>query len=85
MIKGSRKNHIRKKSSTYFNFAKFEKLLDNLRKKGVDVTSVDYPVNNLKSHRDFKYFFENFSHQEIKSQLLFYCNQFDEFLENSDR
>ncbi len=78
MLKGSQRGKSRKRSTPYFNFLKFEKLLDKLQQQGVNVTSVDYPVKNLKKHNHFKYFFENFSEQQIKAQLTFYAKQFEE-------
>ena len=81
MIKDTRNNRNRKKGSPYFNFGKFERLLDRLKQQGVDVTSLDYPVKNLKKYNHFKYYFENFSEQQIKTQLTFYAKQFEEFPE----
>ncbi len=78
MIQYRRKKDTRKKGSTYFNFSKFERLLDGLRANGVKVTADSFQINNLKSYQDFGYFFETFSNQEIKSQLLFYKYQLDE-------
>jgi hypothetical protein len=81
MIKNIQRNRDRKKSSPYFNFIKFERLLDKLRQQGIDVTSVDYPVKNLKKYNHFKYYFDNFSEQQIKTQLTFYAKQFEELLD----
>ncbi len=78
MIQYRHKKDTRKKGSAYFNFSKFERLLDGLRAKGVKVTADSFQINNLKSYQDFGYFFETFSNQEIKSQLLFYKYQLDE-------
>ncbi len=77
-FKSSRTKQLKKKGSIYFNFSKFEKLLDGLRYKGINILSDDYPVASLKAYKDFEYFFDNFADQEIKIQLLFYRNQFDE-------
>ncbi len=81
MLKGSRRSKGKRKGTPYFNFLKFEKLLDNLQQQGVNVTSVDYPVKNLKKFNHFKHFFENFSEQQIKAQLTFYAKQFEEIAE----
>ncbi len=78
MIKGSRRNRTKRRNAPYFNFGKFEKLLDNLQQQGINVTAVDYPVKNLKKYNKFKYFFENFTEQQIKTQLTFYSRQFDD-------
>ena len=78
MIKGSQKSRFRKKSAPYFNFIKFEKALDKLQRQGIDVTPVDYPIKNLKKFNNFKHFFENFSEQQIKTQLTFYAKQFED-------
>lgn len=78
MIKGSRRFRNRRKGAQYFNFPKFEKLLDQLLQQGINVTSVDYQVKNLKKYSHFKYYFENFSEQQIKTQLTFYAKQFEE-------
>ncbi len=84
MIKGRRKVKNRKKGIPYFNFGKFEKALDNLLEKGIDITSVEYPVKNLKKFNDFKHFFDNFSEQQIKAQLTFYSKQFEDTFEKSE-
>lgn len=76
---GNYQAKVKSGSTPYFNFIKFEKLLDELRKQGVDVTDVDYPVKNLKKFQDFEHFFENFSEQQIKSHLTFYTKQFEDF------
>ncbi|MBT4089116.1 MAG: hypothetical protein HN580_04215 [Deltaproteobacteria bacterium] len=77
MIQYRRKKDPKKKGTTYFNFSKFERLLDGLRASGIKVTADDYQISNLKSYQDFEYFFETFSNQEIKAQLLFYQCQLD--------
>ena len=78
MIQYRRKKDTKKQGSTYFNFSKFERLLDGLRANGIMVTADDFQIDSLKSYHDFGYFFETFSNQEIKSQLLFYKCQLDE-------
>ena len=78
MIKGSSKNDLRKKSAPYFNFIKFEKALDKLQQQGFNVTAVDFPVKELKKFNSLRYYFENFSEQQIKTQLTFYAKLFDE-------
>ena len=84
MIRSVRKGQSKKKGTIYFNFSKFERLLDKLRKRGEDVTSDEYTVKNLRSFKDFGYYFQNFTDQEIKIQLLFYRMQFCEPLYDSD-
>jgi len=83
MIRNGSKRQPRRKGTTYFNFSKFERLLDRLRKRGEDVTSDEYPVKNLRSFKDFNYYFQNFTDQEIKAQLRFYQIQFNELLEDA--
>ena len=78
MIRDDQGNRNKKKNGPYFNFVKFERLLDKLKQQGIDVTSVDYPVKNLKKYNHFKYYFDNFSEQQIKTQLTFYAKQFEE-------
>jgi len=78
MIQYRRKKDPKKKGTIYFNFSKFESLLDRLRASGIKVTADDFQIDKLKSYKDFGYFFEMFSNQEIKSQLLFYQCQLDE-------
>jgi len=85
MIRSKRRNRNIIKSEIYFNFGKFEKLLDKLRKNGVEVTSVDYKVKNLEAYKEFRYYFDHFTKQEIKSYLLFYCKQLDEGAEDNNR
>lgn len=76
---GNYQEKIKSRGIPYFNFIKFEKLLDELCKQGVNVTDVDYPVKNLKKFQNFEHFFDNFSEQQIKSHLTFYAKQFDDF------
>ena len=83
MIRRLNNTQPKKKTQTYFNFSKFERLLDRLRKRGEDVMSDEYPVKNLRSFKDFSYFFQTFTDQEIKAQLLFYRMQFYELIEDS--
>lgn len=85
MIRSKHRKSKIKKSEIYFNFGKFEKLLDKLRKKGVEVTSVDFKVKNLETYKDFRYYFDHFTIQEIKSYLLFYCKQLGEDYEDNNR
>ena len=69
------KKASRKMGKIYFNYNKFEKLLDKLQAKGIDITTDEYEVKKLKAFKEFKYFFDTFTHQEIKSHLLFYQYQ----------
>lgn len=71
----------RKKGKMYFNFIKFEKLLDQLRSKGIDITTDEYEVKCLRAYKEFRYFFDTFSQQEIKSYLLFYKYQLKDQLD----
>lgn len=83
MIRSVRKGQSKKGGTIYFNFSKFERLLDGLKKRGEDVTSAEYLVKNLRSFKDFSYYFQNFTDQEINAQLLFYRMQFHESLDDS--
>ena len=78
MIGSKRGIRRKRKGSIYFNFSKFERLLDELRRRGENVTSIDFSVKRLKDNKSFKYFFDNFSDQQIKTQLIFYGKQFEE-------
>lgn len=81
MLKGSQRGKGKKRGQPYFNYLKFEKLLDKLQQQGINVTSADYPVKDLKKYSHFKHYFENFSEQQIKTQLTFYAKQFEEVMD----
>lgn len=81
MIQVSRRNKSKRRGGPYFNFGKFERQLDKLRQQGVNVISVDYTIKELKRFNSFKYYFENFTEQQIKAQLTFYAKQFEELVE----
>ncbi|MCG8337337.1 MAG: hypothetical protein MJE63_22780 [Proteobacteria bacterium] len=81
VMQGSRRNKSKRKGVLYFNFSKFERQLDKLRQQGINVISADYTIKELKKFNGFKYYFENFTEQQIKAQLTFYAKQFEEPIE----
>jgi len=78
MNRYQRKNNPEKKGVVYFNFNKFEILLDNLREQNIDIIDENFKATHLKAYKEFRYFFETFSVQEIKSHLLFYLYQLED-------
>lgn len=79
MAKQKRKRKRRTQNDErYFNFMKFDRLLERLRKSGINVVDEDYEVKSLKNQKTFQSFFEKYSVQEINTHLLFYRKQFDE-------
>ncbi len=78
MNRYQRKSNPQKKGAVYFNFSKFEKLLDSLRDQGIVFTEDNFTTTHLKDYKEFRYFFETFSVQEIKSHLLFYLYQLED-------
>ncbi len=78
MNRYQRKNNPQKKGAVHFNFSKFEKLLDDIQAQGIDINNDNFTVTHLKAYREFRYYFETFSVQEIKSHLLFYLYQLED-------
>jgi hypothetical protein len=77
MNRFQRKSSPQKKGVVYFNFSKFEKLLDKLREQDIELIDECFTASHLKAYKEFRYFFETFSVQEIKSHLLFYLYQLE--------